>query len=82
MLESPYFEPRVTTTQDPNELSREFDAETAGPVFFGLHEATSTTGAESSSKTEQEFVNRAASEISSPSSGKDFETENVSSHRQ
>lgn len=68
VLESPYFEPRVTTTQDPNELSREFDAKTEGPVFFGLHEATCTSGAESSSKTEREFVNRAASEISSPRS--------------
>lgn len=70
VLESAYFEPRAMTTQDPNEFNREFDVKTEGPVFFGLQDTTSTSGAESSSKTEQDLAHRASTEISSPSSGK------------
>lgn len=74
MLESPYFEPRITT-EDPNEFSSGFDLKTEdGPVFFSLHDTTSTSGAQSSSINEQDFTNRApescSAEISSACSGK------------
>ncbi|XP_062090016.1 uncharacterized protein LOC133796497 [Humulus lupulus] len=70
VLESPYFEPRITSTEDKNELSNGFDLKTEDrPVFFGIHDTTSTSGAQSSSINEQEFTNRApesySSEISS-----------------
>lgn len=74
-MESPYFESRITTTEDPNELSNGFDLKTDdGPVFFGIHDTTSTSGAQSSSMNEQDFPSRApesyCSEISSACSGK------------
>uniref|UniRef100_A0A803P0F0 TRF2/HOY1 PH-like domain-containing protein n=1 Tax=Cannabis sativa TaxID=3483 RepID=A0A803P0F0_CANSA len=70
VLESPYFETRITTTDEKNELSNGFDLKTEDrPVFFGIHDTTSTSGAQSSSINEQEFTNRApesyCSEISS-----------------
>ncbi|PON99426.1 hypothetical protein TorRG33x02_045930 [Trema orientale] len=75
VLESPYFEPRITTPEDPNEFSNGFDIKTEDrPVFFSLHEATSTSGAQSSSINEQDFTNSNiapesySGEISSPCS--------------
>ena len=74
MLESPYFEPRVNTTEDANEFNHEFDVKAVGPALFSLQDATTSSGAESSSRNEQDITNRASesysSEISSPGSGR------------
>lgn len=71
VIDSPYFESRVTTINSPNEFSHGFDTKGEdGSVFLGLQDAISPLGAQSSSKNELEFSGRASQDICSPSSGK------------
>lgn len=71
VLDSPYFEPRATATED-RDPSHEFDANNmARPPIFGLQDPTTSS---SSSKTEHDFLSSAppetySSEITSPTSG-------------
>ncbi|XP_073015387.1 uncharacterized protein [Primulina eburnea] len=75
-LESPYFEPRHSLFDDQNG-SNEFDLDKEGsPSFFTLHNATSSSGVQSSSsKNDQDALSRNSEsyprETPSPSSGKD-----------
>ncbi|XP_015869013.2 uncharacterized protein LOC107406408 isoform X1 [Ziziphus jujuba] len=73
VLDSPYFESRVTTINDPNEFSHGFHKKGEdGSVFLGLQDAISPLAAQSSSKNEQELSGRApenySQDIPSPSS--------------
>lgn len=75
VLDCPYFESRVPTTNDPDEFSHGFDMKREeGPAFLSLQNAISPSGAQSSSKNEEDFSGRApenySQDIPSPSSGK------------
>lgn len=75
MLDSPYFEPRISVFDDPNENKTAFDLNNAeSPTFFNLRDAASPSGCQSSSsKNEQDPVGRSRESIRhetpSPSSG-------------
>ncbi|KAI3455161.1 hypothetical protein Pfo_011824 [Paulownia fortunei] len=59
-LDSPYFEPRISVLDDQNEDNSEFDLNSEGsPSFFSLKDATSPSGAQSSSsKNDQDSLCR------------------------
>lgn len=81
VLDCPYFDSRVPTTNDLDEFSHGFNMKREeGPAFLGLQDAISPSGAQSSSKNEQNFSGRApenySKDIPSPSSGKTSEPEN------
>ncbi|KAK6267785.1 hypothetical protein QUC31_011945 [Theobroma cacao] len=62
LLESPYFEPKISGFKDSNEAGRkvELDGE-EGPTIFGLQDTSSPAAGQSSScKKEQDFSGRAA----------------------
>lgn len=80
VLDCPYFESRVPTSNDPEEISHGFDMKREEePDFLGLRNAVSPAGARSSSKKEEDFSGRApdsySQDIPSPSSGKFFNLE-------
>ncbi|KAL3512001.1 hypothetical protein ACH5RR_024718 [Cinchona calisaya] len=65
MLDSQYFEPRVSMFDDPNENKTAFELNNAeSPTFFNLRDAASPSGGQSSSsKTEQDPVGRSRDSI-------------------
>lgn len=76
VLESPFFDARVTVSGDPDEYGRRFGPKNEeGPAIFGLQDSASPSGTHSPPcKDEQDFLGRGpenySQEISSPSSGK------------
>ncbi|XP_021830090.1 uncharacterized protein LOC110770292 isoform X1 [Prunus avium] len=74
VLESPFFDARVTVSGDPDEYGRRFGPKNEeGPAIFGLQDSASPSGTHSPPcKDEQDFIGRGpenySQEISSPSS--------------
>lgn len=86
-VENPYFEPRISVFDDPNDNKAGFDLNNEGGTFFNLMEATSPSGGQSSSsRNEHDFISLSRDSIRhetpSPSSGKCFNqsTEDLSLH--
>lgn len=76
VLESPYFESRISGFNDSNEAGHGVELKSEeGPTIFGLQDPSSPSAGQSSSyTTEQDFIGRAAENFCqatpSPSSGK------------
>ncbi|XWS19173.1 hypothetical protein CRYUN_Cryun32bG0109200 [Craigia yunnanensis] len=65
LLESPYFEPRISGFNDSNEAGHGIELKSEeGPTIFGLQDPSSPSAGQSSScKNEQDFSGRAAENI-------------------